>query len=153
MKTGNAGILDSYAPERIAFARKLVATTDRVFRPMVAPGVEGNFLPQPARAGGGAARDLVRHDATARLSHAVADRDLVPRQSALSEGRAARIAGGDRLPFVPADGGDNFAPLASLDWQVHVYGGRGAGGAGYRCGNGTAAAPLRLEWLPRRRPG
>jgi len=53
------------------------------------------------------------------------------RTSPLSEGRAGRVRGGDRLPWVPApdaadaapDGrADNFAPLASLDWQVHVYG-------------------------------
>lgn len=35
--------------------------------------------------------------------------------SPLSEG------GGERLAWA----GDNYAPLASLDWQVHVYGGVG----------------------------
>ena len=48
------------------------------------------------------------------------------RGSSLSEGRAGAIHGGDRLPWVQADangaGGDNFTPLTSLDWQVHVYG-------------------------------
>jgi len=48
------------------------------------------------------------------------------RGSALSEGRAGAVHGGDRLPWVHAamhDGGaDNFTPLISLDWQVHVYG-------------------------------
>ena len=35
---------------------------------------------------------------------------------------AGAIHAGDRLPWVAAepDGSDNFAPLASLDWQVHV---------------------------------
>ena len=28
--------------------------------------------------------------------------------------------GGDRLPWVEGD--DNFAPLSSLAWQVHIYG-------------------------------
>ena len=46
--------------------------------------------------------------------------------SALSGGRAGEIIGGDRLPWVPgpdgADGHDNFAPLQTLDWQLHVYG-------------------------------
>jgi len=37
----------------------------------------------------------------------------------LSEGRAGSVHGGDRLPWVPPD---NFAPLESLDWQLHVYG-------------------------------
>ena len=35
------------------------------------------------------------------------------------------MRGGDRLPWVEhvsANGADNFAPLTSLDWQVHVYG-------------------------------
>ena len=43
------------------------------------------------------------------------------RGSSLSEGRAGAIHGGDRLPWVKA-GQDNFTPLTSLDWQVHVYG-------------------------------
>ena len=39
---------------------------------------------------------------------------------------AGRIHGGDRLPWVCLEGSlhgaDNFAPLTSLAWQVHVYG-------------------------------
>ena len=47
------------------------------------------------------------------------------RHSSLSEGSAGDVHGGDRLPWVhPIHGvdGDNFSPLTSLDWQVHVYG-------------------------------
>jgi hypothetical protein len=45
------------------------------------------------------------------------------RGSSLSEGRAGTVQGGDRLPWVKVNGDeDNFAPLTSLDWQVHVYG-------------------------------
>jgi hypothetical protein len=47
------------------------------------------------------------------------------RGSSLSEGRAGAVRGGDRLPWVKTDlngVGDNFTPLTSLDWQVHVYG-------------------------------
>jgi hypothetical protein len=51
------------------------------------------------------------------------------RGSSLSEGRAGRVHGGDRLPWVKVpvnrvDGAaeDNFTPLTSLDWQVHLYG-------------------------------
>jgi hypothetical protein len=42
----------------------------------------------------------------------------------LSEGQAGKVHGGDRLPWVKSEatGGDNFAPLTSLSWQVHVYG-------------------------------
>jgi hypothetical protein len=36
------------------------------------------------------------------------------------------VRGGDRLPWVEPDssgaGADNFTPLDSIDWQVHVYG-------------------------------
>ena len=45
------------------------------------------------------------------------------RDSPLSSGAAGKIRGGDRLPWVAlASGEDNFAPLTSLKWQVHVYG-------------------------------
>jgi hypothetical protein len=46
------------------------------------------------------------------------------RGSSLSAGRAGAVQGGDRLPWVapPVGAADNFAPLTSLDWQVHVYG-------------------------------
>jgi len=44
------------------------------------------------------------------------------RASRLSEGAAGTVHGGDRLPWLELDHGDNYAPLTSLDWQVHVYG-------------------------------
>jgi hypothetical protein len=42
----------------------------------------------------------------------------------LSDGRAGDVHGGDRLPWVStsAKDPDNFTPLTSLRWQVHVYG-------------------------------
>jgi hypothetical protein len=40
----------------------------------------------------------------------------------LSRGAAGQVHGGDRLPWAPADGADNFETLAMMDWQVHVYG-------------------------------
>jgi hypothetical protein len=46
------------------------------------------------------------------------------RESSLSQGRAGAVHGGDRLPWVKSalNGSDNFVPLTSLAWQVHVYG-------------------------------
>ena len=48
------------------------------------------------------------------------------RRSVLSESSAGGVHGGDRLPWVRLDrdghDADNFVPLTSLDWQVHVYG-------------------------------
>jgi hypothetical protein len=38
----------------------------------------------------------------------------------LSTGVISRLHGGDRLPWLKEQ--DNYAPLNSLDWQVHSYG-------------------------------
>jgi 2-polyprenyl-6-methoxyphenol hydroxylase-like FAD-dependent oxidoreductase len=40
----DATLLDTYEPERIGFARSLVATTDRAFTPMVAEGWRGEVM-------------------------------------------------------------------------------------------------------------
>jgi len=42
--------------------------------------------------------------------------------SPVSEGKAGDVRGGDRLPWVVANGQDNYAPLHTIGWQVHVYG-------------------------------
>jgi hypothetical protein len=44
------------------------------------------------------------------------------RQSPISEGGAGALRGGDRLPWVEETSQNNFDPLNSLDWQIHVYG-------------------------------
>ena len=44
------------------------------------------------------------------------------RDSALSDGRTGRPAAEDQLPWVPAAGGDNIAPLA---WQIRIHGAAG----------------------------
>jgi 2-polyprenyl-6-methoxyphenol hydroxylase-like FAD-dependent oxidoreductase len=116
-------ILDTYEPERIAFARRLVATTDRAFTVVTSPGLLARWLRTDV-----APRILpllVRFAAFRRLMfRTVSQIAITYRGGALSEGRAGRVAGGDRLPWIPAD---NFRPLDSLDWQVHVYGEAGAG--------------------------
>ena len=120
----NASLLDSYEPERSAFAWRLVATTDRVFTGVTSPGavdrlVRLNLVPllMPFLFKFAA----VRHFLFRTVSQAAVNY----RGSSLSEGRAGAVHGGDRLPWVKADlnrDGDNFTPLTSLDWQVHVYG-------------------------------
>ena len=114
-------ILDTYETERLAFARTLVATTDRVFTTLIGHGLESHLvrdvlLPHvlPFVAG----FTPVRRAAFA----AVSQTSLHYGASALSEGHAGHVEGGDRLPWVPYGEGDNFAPLTSLGWQVHVYG-------------------------------
>jgi 2-polyprenyl-6-methoxyphenol hydroxylase-like FAD-dependent oxidoreductase len=120
----NASLLDNYEPERIAFARRLVATTDRAFTAVTSSGsiarrVRLNIVPLllPLLS---AFRTMRRF-----LFRTVSQTSVNYRGSSLSEGRAGAVRGGDRLPWVKADlngVGDNFAPLTSLDWQVHVYG-------------------------------
>ena len=117
-------LLDSYEPERIAFARRLVATTDRAFTSVTSRGAIARFvrltvvpavLPRLVAFAGSPPHDVPDR---------VPDRDQLSRQQPEC-GQAGDVHGGDRLPWVK-DGaaGDNFAPLKSLDWQVHVYGER-----------------------------
>jgi len=115
-------LLDTYEPERIAFARRLVATTDRGFvvvtkRSTLARLVRRRIVPLVAPL-------LFRIGAMRRLLFTTVSQTLVNyRGSSLSAGAAGSVRGGDRLPWVKlASGGDNFAPLTSLAWQVHVYG-------------------------------
>jgi 2-polyprenyl-6-methoxyphenol hydroxylase-like FAD-dependent oxidoreductase len=115
-------LLDSYEPERIAFARRLVATTDRGFTIVTQRGPIARFVrtrlaplvvPRVFRLA------LFRRFVFRTVSQIVVNY----RGGPLSVGSAGRIEGGDRLPWVRfPNGSDNFAPLASVDWQVHVYG-------------------------------
>jgi hypothetical protein len=115
-----ANLLDTYGPERIGFARRLVATTDRVFQFVTRSGrlaarVRVQVVPRVLPA-------LFRLPAVRRfLFRTVSQTAIEYRESDWSEGRAGRVYGGDRLPWVEQEP-DNFIPLRSLDWQVHVYG-------------------------------
>jgi hypothetical protein len=115
-------ILDTYEPERIAFARRLVATTDRGFvlitsRGALATLIRTRIVPLvlPLLFRLRPFREL--------LFRTVSQTQVNYRNSALSDGTAGRVRGGDRLPWVRLDSGrDNFEPLVALAWQVHVYG-------------------------------
>jgi hypothetical protein len=121
----HASLLDSYEPERIAFARRLVASTDRAFTGVTSPGpiarlIRLHIVPLLIPA-------LFPFGAVQRFMFRTVSQTVVNyRGSSLSEGRAGTVRGGDRLPWVKADrnrgDADNFTPLTSLDWQVHVYG-------------------------------
>ena len=113
-------LLDTYETERIAFARepgrhhrsrssRRSPTRALSARPCGAGSCRSVF---PAAAG----REAGRH-AVFRL---VSQIRIRYRRSPLSEGRAGKIAGGDRLPWLAE--ADNFAPLASLAWQLHLFG-------------------------------
>ena len=114
-------LLDTYEPERIAFARKLVETTDRMFTFVTAEGSFADFVrtriaPMFASAAYGV--KPVREQIFRILSQTT----IHYHDSALSSGVAGRVRGGDRLPWVMHDDLDNYAPTGRIDWQVHVYG-------------------------------
>jgi 2-polyprenyl-6-methoxyphenol hydroxylase-like FAD-dependent oxidoreductase len=118
----SAALLDSYEPERIKFARRLVATTDRIFAGVINPGAFARFVRTqvvPA-----IAPLLLRQAGVRRLAFRTVSQIAVNyRGSALSVGAAGGLQGGDRLPWVKTSASDdNFVPLESLKWQVHVYG-------------------------------
>jgi 2-polyprenyl-6-methoxyphenol hydroxylase-like FAD-dependent oxidoreductase len=143
-------LLDSYEVERIAFARRLVTTTDRVFsfataeghiagmiRSRIAPLVLPNVLTFEA------AREF--------LFRTVSQITLNYRGMPLSVGAAGQVQGGDRLPWVPKGETDNFGSLGDIRWQVHVYG-RASAEVTAWCGRRNV--PLQtFDWNPDYEPG
>lgn len=115
------GLLDSFEAERIAFARRLVATTDRLFSFVTAEGslantIRINVAPIVLSA-------LAPFEAWREwLFWTISQIGLNYRGGPLSVGKAGRVHGGDRLPWVKAAGGDTFETLGALTWQAHVYG-------------------------------
>jgi 2-polyprenyl-6-methoxyphenol hydroxylase-like FAD-dependent oxidoreductase len=114
-------LLNTYELERMPFARTLVATTDRAFTLATAEGrfadfVRTRFVPAVFPA-------LFSLAATRRfMFRAVSQANIEYRDSPLSRGAAASVRGGDRLPWAPIPGADNFDSLREPRWQVHVYG-------------------------------
>jgi FAD binding domain len=121
--TGRApdSLLDSYEPERIAFAHRLVKTTDRVFTLATAEGkiadiIRTRVVPMVFPA-------LTKFDFFREfLFRTVSQVTINYRHSALSEGKAGDIHGGDRLPWVVLGDVDNYESLKAMSWQAHVYG-------------------------------
>jgi 2-polyprenyl-6-methoxyphenol hydroxylase-like FAD-dependent oxidoreductase len=114
-------LLDTYASERQAFARKLVDTTDRLFTMVtsdsgVAEFVKTHIAPLFVKA-------AYRFDTVRELMfRIVSQMTLEYHDSPLSAGKAGEIHGGDRLPWVNVDGHDNFAAPPTIGWQLHVMG-------------------------------
>ena len=118
-------LLDSYEPERIAFARRLVATTDRLFqlitrdgalaatvRTRIAPRLLSALLP----------RKVMRRF----MFRTVSQIEINYRGGALASGRAGKVQGGDRMPYVAALAGarapDDLQPFSAPSWQLEVHG-------------------------------
>ncbi|MGV2623122.1 UNVERIFIED_CONTAM: FAD-dependent monooxygenase [Halobacillus marinus] len=118
---GDDALLDTYETERIAFARKLIATTDKVFQNVVGDNRRGSFLRNvffphmlPLLFGFSGIKK--------KAFRIVSQTEINYKQSSISQGTAGKIEAGDRLPWIETAAGDNFAPLASFDWQIHIYG-------------------------------
>jgi len=119
-------VLDTYQSERIAFAQRLVATTDRAFafvtaRGPIAKRVRLTVAPLVI--------PLIFHFRAIRrfLFRTISQIGIRYPDSWLSAGHAGAVRGGDRLPWAQwVDGGatrrDNYEFFSSLDWQLHCYG-------------------------------
>jgi 2-polyprenyl-6-methoxyphenol hydroxylase-like FAD-dependent oxidoreductase len=119
-------VLDTYEPERMAFAKRLVETTDRAFQLATSDGAIARFV--RIRVVPRVLPRLLAFAAVRRFMFSTLSQTAIEyRGSALSRGTAGPVHAGDRLPWLELPGdsdvhADNYAPLSSLDWQVHVYG-------------------------------
>jgi 2-polyprenyl-6-methoxyphenol hydroxylase-like FAD-dependent oxidoreductase len=120
----HASVLDSYEQERIGFARTLVSSTDQAFTSVTSSGFMARLIRlhiAPLVIPLLLSSKSVRRVMFRRVSQTSIDYE----GSSLSTGWTETVQGGDRLPWIQNANGageDNFAPLKSLDWQVHVYG-------------------------------
>ncbi|MES1208278.1 MAG: FAD-dependent monooxygenase [Pseudomonadota bacterium] len=120
LRGADPGVLDTYEPERIGFARRLVATTDRAFqlatsRSAAARPIRRSIVPALLP------RLFARADTQRVMFRIVSQTRIQYRHSWLSVGHAHGIHAGDRLPWVDGNP-DNFAPLSGIGWQAQVYG-------------------------------
>lgn len=138
-------LLDSYEAERIGFARRLVATTDRVFSFATAEGRMADLL--RTRVAPTVIPLVTRFDAAREfIFRTVSQIMLNYRDAPLSEGVAGSVHGGERLPWAGGDH-NNFASLRTIGWQVHVY---GSASSALKTWCDTHALALHsFEWEPR----
>jgi 2-polyprenyl-6-methoxyphenol hydroxylase-like FAD-dependent oxidoreductase len=115
-------LLDSYEDERIRFARKLVASTDRGFAMAVSKSFFARLI--RLRLLPFVAPTLLRFGFVRRfMFRTISQTGINYRGLWPNQGRAGEAHGGDRLPWVAGeDGLGNFAPLKGVGWQVHVFG-------------------------------
>jgi 2-polyprenyl-6-methoxyphenol hydroxylase-like FAD-dependent oxidoreductase len=119
-------LLETYEPEHIAFARNLVATTDRAFtfidkRSALATFIRTRIVPPLVHVA--FKLNAVRTAAFLTVSQTRISYDNSP----LNEGSAGKLRSGGRLPWIQqgisqTSDCDNYVPLTCLCWQVHCYG-------------------------------
>ncbi len=116
-----ARLLETYALERQAFARTLVATTDRLFSLATSDGNVADFIKThilPTVASAAARIEDMRELAFRTVSQI----GVHYRDSWLSHGQAGGVRGGERLPWLAPPHEDNFVADGAIGWQLHVYG-------------------------------
>ena len=144
-----AALLDSYEPERIGFARRLVATTDRLFQLIARDGgLAGTVRTRlvPPLLGALLPRRAVRRF----MFRTVSQIEITYREGALASGRTGKLQAGDRMPFVPvaagADAPDNMQPLPAPGWHLQLH---GQLPDALRAAAAAEALPVRLHsWTP-----
>jgi len=116
-----SSLLDTYDSERIAFARRLVATTDRAFTVATATGETARII--RTKAIPRLAPPLLRLTALRRFAfRTISQISLRYADSPLSEGQTGRVQGGQRPPLVEFEDGDNLEGLDGVRWAAQVYG-------------------------------
>lgn len=114
-------ILETYEQERLPFAKKLVATTDKLFQIVTSRSLLGSLwrhvmFPHIFPF-------IFKHKRTSQYFFKfVSQIKIQYRNSPLSMKHHGTVQAGDRLPWVPYGATDNFDSLKTLDWQIHVYG-------------------------------
>jgi hypothetical protein len=125
LRGANPLLLGTYQPERMAFANRLVETTDRAF--VVATKNGGIARRMRLHVVPRVLPPLVKLQRVRRfMFRTVSQTGIHYHASPLSLGSVGGVRAGDRLPWIPKatkDGRDNHSALSSLDWQVHVFSG------------------------------
>jgi 2-polyprenyl-6-methoxyphenol hydroxylase-like FAD-dependent oxidoreductase len=138
-----ATLLDSYESERIAFAHKLVETTDRIFSLVTAEGGFADFARTriaPVFASIAYGIEPLRESMFRTLSQIAIHYPGSP----LSAAGLGKVHGGDRMPWTGFNGPDNHEALPAPGWQVQVHGEPTAGVTAW-CGE-TGVALRRFAW-------
>jgi 2-polyprenyl-6-methoxyphenol hydroxylase-like FAD-dependent oxidoreductase len=118
-------LLETYETERIAFAHKLVRTTDQMFTLATAEGGLAKFI--RTRIVPLVAPAISRIDALREWAFLTVSQLMINyRDDPLSEGKAGDVHGGDRLPWIElGDGRSNYYRLDDMRWHLQVYGSAG----------------------------
>lgn len=115
----NPKLLDTYNAERLSFAKVLVESADTAFTWLVGSDWH-SWLVQKVLAPFVLPIALEFESLRRLMFKTVSQIRIQYHESELSQGKVGELQAGDRLPWVKAL--NNFKPLASRTWQIHIYG-------------------------------